>query len=41
MAKTSRARNKIKHWINVAQRKQALDIGKRLLERKLANMILA
>jgi GTP pyrophosphokinase len=34
MVKTSRARNKIKHWINVAQRKQALDIGKRLLEKE-------
>ena len=31
---TSRARNKIKHWINVAQRKQALEIGKRLLEKE-------
>jgi GTP pyrophosphokinase len=34
IVKTSRARNKIKHWINVAQRKQALDIGKRLLEKE-------
>jgi GTP diphosphokinase / guanosine-3',5'-bis(diphosphate) 3'-diphosphatase len=34
LVKTSRARNKIKHWINVAQRKQALDIGKRLLEKE-------
>ena len=34
LIKTSRARNKIKHWINVAQRKQALDIGKRLLEKE-------
>ncbi len=34
LAKTSRARNKIKHWINVAQRKQALEIGRRLLERE-------
>jgi guanosine-3',5'-bis(diphosphate) 3'-pyrophosphohydrolase len=32
--KTSRARNKIKHWINVAQRHQALEIGKRLLEKE-------
>jgi GTP diphosphokinase / guanosine-3',5'-bis(diphosphate) 3'-diphosphatase len=34
MVNTSRARNKIKHWINLAQRKQALDIGKRLLEKE-------
>jgi GTP pyrophosphokinase len=34
LVKTSRARDKIKHWINVAQRKQALEIGKRLLERE-------
>jgi len=34
LVKTSRARNKIKHWINVAQRRQALEIGKRLLEKE-------
>ena len=34
LAKTSRARNKIKHWINVAQRRQAIDIGKKLLEKE-------
>jgi guanosine-3',5'-bis(diphosphate) 3'-pyrophosphohydrolase len=34
LVKTSRARNKIKHWINVTQRQQALDIGKRLLEKE-------
>ena len=34
MVNTSRARNKIKHWINVAQRQQALEIGKRLLEKE-------
>jgi GTP pyrophosphokinase len=32
--KTSRARNKIKHWINVAQRQQAIEIGKKLLEKE-------
>ncbi|MCL5005528.1 MAG: bifunctional (p)ppGpp synthetase/guanosine-3',5'-bis(diphosphate) 3'-pyrophosphohydrolase [Acidobacteria bacterium] len=32
--KTSRARNKIKHWINIAQRRQAVEIGKRLLEKE-------
>ncbi len=34
VVKTSRARNKIKHWINVAQRRQAIDIGKKLLEKE-------
>jgi GTP pyrophosphokinase len=34
LVKTSRARNKIKHWVNVAQRGQAVEIGKRLLEKE-------
>ncbi len=34
VVKTSRARNKIKHWINVAERRQAVEIGKKLLERE-------
>jgi GTP pyrophosphokinase len=34
LVKTSRARNKIKYWINVAQRRQAIEIGKRLLEKE-------
>lgn len=34
LVKTSRARNKIKHWINVAQRRQAVEIGKKLLEKE-------
>ncbi len=34
IVKTSRARNKIKHWINVAERRQAIEIGKRLLEKE-------
>jgi guanosine-3',5'-bis(diphosphate) 3'-pyrophosphohydrolase len=33
-SKTSRARNKIKHWINIEQRKQSLEIGKKLLEKE-------
>jgi GTP pyrophosphokinase len=33
LVKTSRARNKIKHWINVAERKRAIEIGKKLLEK--------
>ncbi len=32
--RTSRARNKIKHWLNVAQRRRAVEIGRRLLERE-------
>ncbi len=34
LVKTSRARNKIKHWINVAQRRQAIEIGRKLLEKE-------
>jgi GTP diphosphokinase / guanosine-3',5'-bis(diphosphate) 3'-diphosphatase len=34
IVKTSRARNKIKHWINVTQRRQAVEIGRRLLEKE-------
>jgi guanosine-3',5'-bis(diphosphate) 3'-pyrophosphohydrolase len=34
LVKTSRARNKIKHWINVTQRQQAVEIGKKLLEKE-------
>jgi GTP diphosphokinase / guanosine-3',5'-bis(diphosphate) 3'-diphosphatase len=34
IVKTSRARNKIKHWINLAQRRQAVEIGRRLLEKE-------
>src|SRR5580692_6218129 len=33
-AKSSRARNKIKHWINEHQRERAIDIGRKLLERE-------
>lgn len=32
--KTSRARNKIKHWINLAERRQAVEIGRKLLEKE-------
>jgi len=34
LVKTSRVRNKIKHWVNVQQRGQAVEIGKRLLEKE-------
>ena len=32
--KSSRARNKIKHWLNEQQRERAMDIGRKLLERE-------
>jgi len=34
LAKTSRARQKIKHWININQREKAVEIGTRLLEKE-------
>ena len=34
LVKTSRARNKIKHWINVTERHQAIELGKKLLEKE-------
>ena len=33
-AKSSRARNKIKHWINVNERANAIELGRRLLEKE-------
>jgi GTP pyrophosphokinase len=33
-AKSSKARNKIKHWINEHQRERAVEIGKKLLDRE-------
>jgi GTP pyrophosphokinase len=35
IARTPKAKARIKHWINIEERKQSLDIGKRLLEREL------
>lgn len=32
--KTSKARNKIRHWLNVTERERAIEIGKRLLEKE-------
>ncbi len=32
--KTSRARQKIKHWLNAAERERAIEIGRRALERE-------
>ncbi|HEV3277947.1 MAG TPA: bifunctional (p)ppGpp synthetase/guanosine-3',5'-bis(diphosphate) 3'-pyrophosphohydrolase [Terriglobia bacterium] len=34
VVKTSKARNKIKHWINQAERTQAIEIGRKLLEKE-------
>jgi GTP pyrophosphokinase len=34
LVKTSRARQKIKHWININQREKAVEIGSKLLERE-------
>src|SRR4030088_1377977 len=33
-AKSSRARNKIKHWLNEHQKERAIEIGKKLLDRE-------
>jgi guanosine-3',5'-bis(diphosphate) 3'-pyrophosphohydrolase len=33
-AKSSRARNKIKHWLNLYQRERAMEIGRKLLDRE-------
>jgi guanosine-3',5'-bis(diphosphate) 3'-pyrophosphohydrolase len=34
LVKTSRARNKIKHWINAAERREAVELGRKLLEKE-------
>jgi len=34
VVKTSRARNKIKHWLNVHQRERAIEIGRKLIEKE-------
>jgi GTP pyrophosphokinase len=34
LVKSSRARNKIKHWLNVAQRERAIEIGRKLMEKE-------
>jgi GTP diphosphokinase / guanosine-3',5'-bis(diphosphate) 3'-diphosphatase len=39
--KSSRARNKIKHWLNENQRVRAIEIGKKLLEREARKYKLA
>lgn len=35
--KTSKARNKIRHWLNIQQRERAIDLGRRLLEKQARN----
>ncbi len=40
-AKSSRARNKIKHWLNENGRARAIEIGKKLLEREARKIKLA
>ncbi len=32
--KSSRARNKIKHWLNIHQRERAIEIGRKLIEKE-------
>src|SRR5215467_6517538 len=39
--KSSRARNKIRHWLNIHQRERAIEIGKKLLERQARKYRLA
>ncbi len=33
-AKSSRARNKIKHWLNIHERERAIEIGRKLMEKE-------
>ena len=40
VVKSSRARNKIKHWLNIHQRERAIEIGRKLIEKKRANIAL-
>src|SRR5208282_621119 len=34
LAKSNRARQKIKHWLNVHQRERAIEIGRKLIEKE-------
>jgi len=34
LVKSSRARNKIKHWLNIHQRERAIEIGRKLIEKE-------
>jgi GTP pyrophosphokinase len=40
-AKSSRARNKIRHWLNIHQRERAIEIGKKLIEKQARKYRLA
>jgi len=40
-AKSSRARNKIRHWLNIHQRERAIEIGKKLMEKQARKYRLA
>ncbi len=40
-AKSSRARNKIRHWLNIHQRERAMEIGKKLMEKQARKYRLA
>ncbi len=40
-AKSSRARNKIKHWLNIHQRERAIEIGRKLMEKQARKYRLA
>ncbi len=39
--KSSRARNKIRHWLNIHQRERAIEIGKKLIEKQARKYRLA
>ncbi len=40
-AKSTRARNKIRHWLNIHQRERAIEIGKKLMEKQARKYRLA
>lgn len=40
-AKSTRARNKIRHWLNIHQRERAIEIGKKLIEKQARKYRLA
>ena len=40
-AKSTRARNKVRHWLNIHQRERAIEIGKKLLEKQARKYRLA
>ncbi len=40
-AKSTRARNKIRHWLNIHQRERAIEIGKKLIEKQARRYRLA